>query len=315
MQFFDSVGDVPAGFGPSAVTIGKFDGVHLGHRRVIERLRQEADQRGLVATALTFDRNPLVLLRPELAPAPLTSNAQKRELLELAGLDATLMVPFTREFSQEAPEAFVTDILVGALNAKVVFVGEGFRFGRRAAGSAATLRSMGAELGFELQSIDQVEVDGGPVSSTRIREALLAGDIRTAIRLLGREPTLRGVVVRGEQRGRAMGYPTANLSPQLEGFVPVDGVYAAGLAVDGRTMPAAVSIGNNPTFAGVPDKQVEAHVLDEDLDLYDRTVELAFVDYVRPMRKFDGMEDLKAGIADDVRRVREIFGAAEPTPS
>jgi len=313
MLFFDSVGEVPAGFGPSAVTIGKFDGVHLGHRRVIEQVLQVSDERGLVATALTFDRNPLALLRPEAAPVTLTSNAQKRELLELAGLDATLMVAFTREFSEESPEAFVTDILVDALHAKVVYVGEGFRFGRQASGSVATLQSMGAELGFEVRSVDHVELDGEPISSTRIREALLAGDIVGAIRLLGREPTLRGVVVRGEQRGRAMGYPTANLSPQLEGFIPVDGVYAARLTLDGRTMPAAVSIGNNPTFTGVPDKQVEAHVLDEDLDLYDRTVELAFVDYVRPMRKFDGMEELKAGIADDVTKVREILGAPEPT--
>jgi len=311
MLFFDSVGDVPAGFGPSAVTIGKFDGVHLGHRRVIEQVLQVADERGLVATALTFDRNPLALLRPEAAPVTLTSNAQKRELLELAGLDATLMVPFTREFSEESPEAFVTEMLVSALDAKVIYVGEGFRFGRNAAGGVATLQSMGAELGFEVRSIDHVELDGKPISSTRIREAMLAGDIGGVIRLLGREPTLRGVVVRGEQRGRAMGYPTANLSPQLEGFIPADGVYAARLTVDGRTMPAAVSIGNNPTFTGVPDKQVEAHVLDEDLDLHDRTVELAFVDYVRPMRKFDGMEELKAGIADDVTKVREILGAPE----
>jgi riboflavin kinase/FMN adenylyltransferase len=312
MLFFDSVGALPPGFGPSAVTIGKFDGVHLGHRRVIEQVRRVAGERGLVPTALTFDKNPLAVLRPESAPLALTSTAQKRELLERAGLDATLMIPFTREFSEESPEDFVTGILVGGLDAKVVYVGDGFRFGRQASGNVSTLQSMGAELGFEVRSIEPVELDGEPISSTRIREALLTGDIVSATGLLGRQPSLRGVVVMGEQRGRAMGYPTANLSPAIEGFIPADGVYAARLTVDGRVMPAAVSIGNNPTFSGVPDKQVEAHVLDEDLDLYGKTVDLAFVDYVRPMRKFDGMDELKAGIAADVRRVREILGV--PTP-
>jgi len=307
MMIFRSLEEVPRDFGPSAVTIGKFDGVHLGHREVIAQLRRTSAERGLVPTALTFDRNPLALLRPDIAPINLTSNAQKLELLEAAGIEATLMVPFTREFSEESPERFGAGILAGSLHARVVYVGDSFRFGQKASGTVESLREMGARLGFEVRSIDKLMVDGEPVSSTRIRSALSVGDIRQASRLLGRPPTVRGVVVRGEQRGRAMGYPTANLSPDLEGFVPADGVYAGSLTVDGIGYRAAISIGNNPTFSGVPDKQVEAHVLDEDLDLYDRTVEVAFLDYVRPMLKFAGMDELAAQMRVDDEKIRSVL--------
>jgi len=315
MEFFESLDAVPSGFGPSAVAIGKFDGVHAGHRRVIERLRAVAAERALVATAVTFDRHPLSLIRPQDCPEALLSNSQKVDRLAETGLDATLMVAFDRPFSEQTPEQFVERILVGALGARVVMVGADFRFGARGSGTVETLTELGARHGFEVQRIEDVltpldPASGGTrrASSTWVRELLAAGDVVEAGLVLGHEPTIRSIVVRGAQRGRAMGYPTANLSPAIEGFIPRDGVYAAWLTVDGARYGAAVSIGNNPTFEGVPEKQVEAHVLDEDLDLYGSTVELSFVRYIRPMTKFDGMASLVTQMNRDEEQIRSILG-------
>ncbi len=308
MELFTALEQVPRDFGPSAVTIGKFDGVHIGHRRVLAALRGIAEQRSLVSTVVTFDRHPLALLRPEACPPPLSSQAQKRELLESTGIDAVLVLEFSRAFSELTPERFVDSVLVDVLHAAVVFVGRDFRFGNRNAGDVALLTRLGESRGFEVVSIDEVLADDRrPVSSTLIRDLLARGDVRDAGELLGRAPSVRAEVVHGERRGRALGYPTANLSPDHEGLIPADGVYAARLTVDGRSMPAAVSIGNNPTFEGVPDKRVEAHVLDEDLDLYGRVVQVDFVEYVRPMVKFDGIEALVEQMSRDEQRVREIL--------
>jgi riboflavin kinase/FMN adenylyltransferase len=306
-----SPADVPADFGPSAVTIGKFDGVHAGHRAVIEQLRSVAHERGLVATVVTFDRHPLSLLRPELCPVALVSQDQKLELLENAGVEATLTLTFDKAFSEIPAEEFIRTVLVDALHAKVVLVGSDFRFGAKGAGNVALLEEVGRSLGFEVIVIADVAPDGDRrVSSTWVRELLAEGRVDAAAELLGTLPTIRAVVVHGEQRGRLLGYPTANLSPQIEGYIPADGVYAAWLTVDGVRYPAAVSIGNNPTFEGVPEKQVEAHAIDQKLDLYDRTVEVSFVKYVRGMRKFDGMESLAAQMSNDEREVRELLGVA-----
>lgn len=317
MEVYTSTDAVPADFGPSVVAIGKFDGVHLGHRRVLARVRQLAAERALEPVAVTFDRNPLSLLRPESCPPPLVSNGQKLELLAGQGMAATLMVTFDRAFADQSPEEFVDRVLVRAVGARVVLVGEDFRFGARGAGDVAALARLGAERGFEVEVIAEVDVertDGEPrrASSTWIRELLDEGDVRSAAELLGRNPVIRAVVVRGAQRGRELGFPTANLSPDIEGFVPRDGVYAAWLEVDGERWPAAVSIGDNPTFEGVPAKQVEAFVLDARLDLYDRTVQLEFVDWVRPMVAFEGVPQLIERIGDDVERVRVILGVPRP---
>lgn len=310
MQFFNGLDEVPADFGPSAVTIGKFDGVHLGHRRILDTLQSVAAGRGLVSTVVTFDRHPLALLDPPRCPIPLTSNAQKRELLEATGVAATVMIPFTIELSEEEPEEFIQNVLVGALHAKVVFVGSDFRFGHRGRGDVAMLTAAGETAGFEVRSIDQVlEDDRGdrPVSSTLLRERLEAGDVVGAAALLGRIPSVRGIIVHGAERGRELGYPTANLEQHSEGYIPADGVYAARFTVDGRTMPAAVSIGNNPTFEGVRAKQVEAHVLDETLDLYDKLATVEFIEYVRPMLKFDGVDSLIVQMTADEERIRQIL--------
>lgn len=315
MDYFDDLGAVPPGWGPSAVTVGKFDGVHRGHRAVLAQLARVAADRGIASAVVTFDRHPLALLAPHLAPTALVSVEQRRELLEEAGVDATLMLCFDREVAELEPEDFVRRVLIGALCARVVLAGSDFRFGRKGAGDIALLRSF-PEL--EVVLIDDVKADADAVgdgarraSSTWVREALAAGRVREAHRVLGRPHTVRSIVVHGEKRGRELGYPTANLDPaRLEGFLPADGVYAAWATIDGVRHPAAVSIGNNPTFDGVPQHQAEAHLLDVDLDLYGRTIEVAFVDFVRGMEKFDSLDALIAAIQSDADAARRILAEA-----
>jgi riboflavin kinase/FMN adenylyltransferase len=312
MELFPSRDAVPRDFGPSAVTVGKFDGLHLGHRDVLRQLCDAAQARGLVPAVVTFDRNPLAVLRPGDAPQPLVSPAQKVELFEEAGIGAVLMLPFTEELARLSPEAFVTRILVDALHAELVLAGRDFRFGDRGSGDLEALRGFGAAQGFEVQMIADYARDGRRVSSTWIRELLSEGRVAEAAELLGRRPSVRSRVVHGEQRGRELGYPTANLDPDLEGMLPLDGVYAAWAIVDGERFGAAVSIGNNPTFDNVPQHQVEAHLLDQRLDLYGRTITLEFVAYIRPMNRFDGVDALVAQLQADERRIREILAATAP---
>lgn len=308
MRLFTSLGEVPATPSGSAVTIGKFDGMHVGHQRMVDMVREKAAESSLVSTVLTFDRHPLALLRPEVCPLPLVSNEQKLELLARAGVDRTVMLEFTREFSQQSPDDFVRSVLVDALATRVLVVGRDYRFGAGAVGTVADLERLGAELGFEVVVVETVAVGSAErVSSTRIRALLDEGDVREASVLLGRPASVRGVVVHGAKRGHELGFPTANLSPEHEGFIPSDGVYAGWLVVDGERMPAAISVGNNPTFEGVPLKQVEAHVLDRGLDLYGRTVEVLFADRVRGMERFNGVSELIDAIATDVARVRELL--------
>lgn len=311
MKVFHEVAEVPDGFGPSAVTIGKFDGVHTGHRAVIDRLRAVAAERGLTSTVITFDRNPLELLAPEKCPASLVSNRQKLELLAETGIDATLMVAFDRALADLPPEEFVHRILVDRLHAAAVLVGSDFRFGARGAGDVQLLSELGERYGFTVELIDDVRPEHGRrVSSTWIRDLLAEGDVGHAAELLGTVPSVRGVVVHGAARGRELGFPTANLSPENEGLIPADGVYAGWLTDDdGTRYPAAISVGNNPTFEGVPQKQVEAYVLDRELDLYGHTVDVAFAERIRGMVAYSGIEPLIAQIAADVDEARRILTA------
>ncbi|AWB90536.1 bifunctional riboflavin kinase/FAD synthetase [Homoserinimonas hongtaonis] len=309
MKLYDSLDEVPADFGPSAVTIGKFDGVHSGHRAVIAELRAMAEADGLVPTVVTFDRHPLALINPGLAPERLISNAQKAERLEAAGVQATLSLPFDEAFAAQSPDEFVERVLVNALKARIVFVGSDFRYGHRGEGNVAGLIEEGRRFGFEVRLVDDVRTrEGRRASSTWIREALAQGRVEEAAEVLGTPATVRSIVVPGEKRGRELGFPTANLRPNPEGLIPADGVYAGWLTVDGVTYPAAISIGNNPTFEGVPARQVEAYVLDEDIDLYGRTVELAFVKYLRGMEKYDSIEALVAALRKDVDDTRAALG-------
>jgi riboflavin kinase/FMN adenylyltransferase len=313
--------EVPEGFGPSVVAIGKFDGVHAGHRAVLERARVDAASGAARVVAVTFDRNPLALLRPELCPQSLIGVTQKLQLLSETGIDATLLLTFDESLASLSAREFVEHVLVGSLGVRTVLVGDDFRFGKGGAGDPALLRELGAELGFRVDVVGDVRsIDADRrVSSTWIRELLDAGDVATAAKLLGRPPAVWGEVVHGLKRGRELGYPTANLSPTLEGFVPADGVYAGWLIDEssadglrrGIRYPAAISIGTNPTFDDVPVRQVEAHVLDEtDLDLYGRRVEVQFVERLRGMVAFEGIGPLMVQMADDVDQARAVLAHA-----
>lgn len=311
MQVFRSLSEIPAGFGPSAVTIGKFDGVHAGHREMVHRLRTTATARGLVCAVITFDRNPLAVVRPELCPESLVSVEQKLELLAETDPDATLLLTFDRDVAAETPEQFVRSVLVEALHATAVLVGADFRFGAGGAGTVGVLRELGAVHGFDVLVIDDVKpADDRRVSSSWIRELLTEGRVAEAAVLLGKPHSIRGTVVHGYQRGRLLGYPTANLSREVEGFVPADGVYAAWLTARDIRYPAAVSIGNNPTFEGVPGRQIEAHALDADFDIYDEVAEISFVEFIRGMRKFPGPDALAEQMGLDEDRIRSILGVA-----
>ncbi|MET4639396.1 bifunctional riboflavin kinase/FAD synthetase [Mycetocola sp. 2940] len=308
MITFSTPSDVPGDFGPSAVTIGKFDGVHAGHRAVIARLRATATDENLRSVVVTFDRHPLALLAPEKCPPALVGADQKLDLLAETGVDATLLLSFDRDLSLQPPEDFVQQVLVDALSARRVLVGSDFRFGHRGAGDVSLLIDLGAQYGFSVEVVGDVTPrDGRRVSSTWIRELLTEGRVSDAGVLLGHEPSVRGVVVHGAKRGRELGYPTANLSPESHGLIPADGVYAGWLKVADARYPAAISVGNNPTFNGVAQKQVEAYVLDEDIDLYGQVVEVLFVDRIRGMVAFTGIEPLIVQMGDDVERVRQIL--------
>lgn len=322
MIVFHDPAEVPADFGPTVVAIGKFDGVHSGHRAAISRARVEAATAGGRVVAVTFDRHPLTVLRPELAPEALTGVHQKLELLAGAGADATLLLRFDEELAAVGAEDFIDSVLVQALHARLVLVGSDFRFGARGAGNVRLLTERAATSGFEVIVVGDVRGSGGErrVSSTWIRELLSAGDVLNATRLLGRPPSVWGEVVHGLKRGRAMGFPTANLSPELEGFVPAEGVYAGWLTDEGPVSdeadglrpttryPAAISIGTNPTFGDVARRQVEAYVLDEtDLELYGHRVQVQFIDRVRSMVTFDSIDTLVKRMAEDVTQVRAML--------
>ncbi len=308
MITFSSPGGVPDDFGPSAVTIGKFDGVHAGHRGVITRLREAAAAEDLQSVVVTFDRHPLALLSPEKCPEALVGTEQKLDLLAETGVDASLVLNFDQSFALLSPEQFVSTVLVDALNARLVLVGSDFRFGHKGAGDVALLAELGRRHGFTVEIVgDVMPRDGRRVSSTWIRELLADGRVADAAMLLGHAPAVRGMVVHGAKRGRELGYPTANLSPDSDGLIPADGVYAGWLKVGQARYPAAISVGNNPTFDGVAQKQVEAYVLDEEIDLYDQVVEVQFVERIRGMIAFTGIEPLIVQMGDDVERVRQLL--------
>lgn len=312
MIVFRDPGEVPADFGRSAVAIGKFDGVHAGHRAVIERLKADAAASGARSVAVTFDRNPLALLRPELCPENVVSTDRKLELLGALGIDATLVLTFDKELASHSAEQFVEEILVGALHVSTVLVGQDFRFGHRGAGTPELLRELGPKYGFSVDVVDDVYVEGSErrVSSSWIRELLAEGDVATATQVLGRPVDVRGEVVHGHKRGRELGFPTANLSETVDAFVPADGVYAGWLDDHdtGIRHPAAVSVGTNPTFDDVLVRQVEAHVIDEDtLDLYGHDVTVEFTRRLRGMVAFAGIDALMKQMSADVDDARALL--------
>nr|WP_323132200.1 bifunctional riboflavin kinase/FAD synthetase [Kineococcus indalonis] len=301
------------GFGPSVVTIGNFDGVHRGHVAVLDRVVRAARERGAAAVAVTFDPHPLQVLQPDRAPGLLTGLEHRLELVAACGVDAVLVVPFTRELASWSPERFVEDVFVRALGAVEVVVGHDVRFGRGNSGDLGTLRELGRRHGFAVTALEDLGDGAGAAprwSSTAVREALAAGDVERAAAVLGHPHRVSATVVHGDHRGRELGYPTANLSAEdSEGLVPADGVYAGWLhRPSGERLPAAVSVGTNPTFDGL-EKRVEAHCVDSPgLDLYGERVAVDFVHHLRPTLRFDGAAALVEQMARDVQRCRELLG-------
>nr|WP_218884014.1 bifunctional riboflavin kinase/FAD synthetase [Allobranchiibius huperziae] len=301
--------DLPSGFGPSVVTIGNFDGVHLGHRTLLAAVVQRARREGLASVAVTFEPHPLAVLHPDHAPVLVSSLKDRLATMEQIGLDAVLVMPFTLELAAMSPRDFVREVFVDGLRAHAVVVGRDTRFGARNEGDVDTLRELGAEFGFEVQVQEDVG-EGGRYSSTEVRSDLVAGDVAAASRILGRPHAVTGMVVRGAQRGRELGYPTANLAQDATGFVPADGVYAGWLVRiqhGGERLPAAISVGTNPTFDGTQ-RTVEAYVLDRtDLDLYDEVVAVEFTDRLRSNVRFDSIEPLIEQMGHDVDRARALL--------
>ena len=310
MQLWRSLEDVPADLGRTAVVIGNFDGVHLGHQHVLRRARELGEERSLTVVAVTFDPHPMAVLRPEHAPVTLTTLEARAELLIASGADAVLALPFDLDMAAWSPDEFAQRVLVDTLHAAVCVVGANFRYGNRAAGDVATLQAFGADHDFIAEGIP---LDGGPQvwSSTYVRTCLASGDVAGAAEALGRPYAVRGVVVKGDQRGRELGFPTANVPTDLLTAAPPDGVYAGWLTRrdTGETFPAAISVGTNPTFDGVTVRRVEAYVLDRtDLELYGVEVDVAFVDRLRGMEAFGSIEELVEQMRADVDRTREVLG-------
>ena len=313
MRVWHSLDEVPADLGRTAVVIGNFDGVHLGHQHVVREARSAADTEGLRVVAVTFDPHPMAVLRPEHAPTSITDIETRAELLRDAGVDDVLALPFDRDVASWSPQEFARRVLADVLHAAVVVVGANFRYGSRASGDVATLTASGEELGFRAIG---VPLDGGPQvwSSTYVRTCLATGDVAGAAEALGRPFVVRGVVVRGDRRGRELGFPTANVPTRVLTAAPADGVYAGWLRrLDtGERFPAAISVGTNPTFDGERERRVESYVLDrDDLELYDVEVEVSFVDRIRGMERFDGVDALIETMHKDVRRAHDILGRPE----
>ena len=304
--------DVPADWAGCVATIGVFDGVHRGHQRVVARAEQVAQEKGLPLVVITFDPHPDEVIRPGSHPPFLTTLRRQAELLAGLGADAVFVLPFSVEFSRLSPDEFVRIVLSDRLHAAAVVVGEDFRFGRKAAGDVPLLAQLGEKYDFTVEGVPLLAADGITMSSTYIRGRLAAGDVAGAATALGRPHRVQGVVVRGHQRGRALGFPTANLETPPHTATPADGVYAGSLIsldLDGAEVtrwPAAISIGTNPTFAGT-DRTVEAYALDrDDLDLYGTHAAIEFTARLRGNTKFDSVAALVAQMREDVAAARAL---------
>ncbi|ABD12909.1 riboflavin kinase [Frankia casuarinae] len=303
MQTWRGAENTPVQWRGGVVTIGFFDGVHLGHRQIIGRAVRLARERGERSLVLTFDPHPGEVLRPGSHPALLTTLRFKAELLAGTGVDALCVEPFTLEFSRVSPADFVHGILVERLRASVVVVGENFTYGHRAAGTLATLSEAGAREGFEVDGVRLVRSGEQVLSSTAIRARVAEGDVAAAAAALDRPHRVEGVVVHGDARGRTIGYPTANIQVTPWAAVPADGVYAGFACWSGRRQPAAISIGTNPTFEG-RDRRVEAFLLDFDEDLYGEYMAYEFTHRLRPTLRFDSVAELVTQMAADVEATR-----------
>ncbi len=319
MHRWTTPSQTPAALRPCVLTLGNFDGVHRGHRAVLTALVEAGHRHGLPAVAITFEPHPVAVLRPEVAPELIAPGGIRDELIADSGIDGLLVLDFTTEFAEQTPEDFVRTVFVRGLDARCVVVGMDTRFGYRNSGDVSTLADLGEQFGFEVVALDDVG-EGERFSSTVIRRHLRSGEVGEAARILGRPHRVVGTVVHGNHRGKGLGYPTANLSADSLGLVPLEGVYAGWLTrldlAEGerdRTMPAAISVGTNPTFQTHDRRTVEAYVLDrDDLDLYDERVMVEFTAHIRATLRFDTVEELLDAMGQDVARCRELLTKIVP---
>jgi riboflavin kinase / FMN adenylyltransferase len=313
VQILTGIGALPLSNGESVVTVGFFDGVHLGHRAVLARTVAAAAERGIRSVAITFDRHPREVLTPGREPRLLTTIERKARLIEETGIDLLLVLEFTPEFSRVPADVFVSDILVAGVRATHAAMGANFTFGHRAAGTMETLRELGRPLGLSVEEVGLVELGGRPVSSSSIREALSVGDLAWPHEALGRRFVLDGEVVVGRGRGRELGFPTANLRTWPRLLLPGQGIYAGVGELNGRRHLAAIDVGTNPTF-GVEPLHVEAFLLDFGGDgLVGERLSLEFWERLRDEERYGSVEELVAAIAGDVERTREIVPRIEGT--
>ncbi|MGD9531708.1 bifunctional riboflavin kinase/FAD synthetase [Pseudonocardia sp.] len=311
MQRWRGLESVPTGWGRSVVTVGVFDGVHRGHQQLIARAVARGRERGLPTVLVTFDPHPAEVVRPGSHPARLTSLRRRADLVEELGVDAFCVLPFTPELARTEPAEFAHEVLVDRLHAAAVVVGRNFRFGHRATGDVALLVRLGERFGFAVEGQELITDSGAgngvTFSSTYIRACIDAGDVGAARAALGRPHRVEGVVVHGERRGRDLGFPTANIASPPFTALPADGIYAGRFAIGERLLPAAVSVGTNPTFSGRV-RTVEAYVLDVDEDFYGYHVGVDLEHRLRGQERFDALEPLIAQMRRDVERTRELLG-------
>ncbi|PZS40399.1 MAG: bifunctional riboflavin kinase/FAD synthetase [Pseudonocardiales bacterium] len=309
MQRWRGIEAIPNGWGRSVVTIGVFDGMHRGHVQLVGHAVRRAREMRVPSVVTTFDPHPSEVVRPGSHPAQLTTLRRRAELVEQLGVEVFLVLPFTVELSGMPADEFVHTVLVERLHVAEAVVGDNFTFGHKAAGDIKLLRSLGRRFGFTAEGVGLLSQGELTFSSTYIRSCIDAGDVVAAGTALGRAHRVEGIVIRGDQRGRSLGYPTANLSTARYAAIPADGVYACRFVHRGRELAAAVSIGTNPTFSG-RERRVEAFVLDLDEDFYGERVALDFVERLRGMCRFDSPEELVTQIDDDVARTRKVLDRA-----
>ena len=301
------VESLPPASPASVVGIGKFEAMHLGHQQLLHELVAAAEENMLAAGVITFDRHPNAVLNPEQVPMPIIGPSQKRLLLEEAGLDFEKTLHFDRQLADLSPEDFVITHLM-PLRPKLVLVGTGFRFGARGLGDISSLKTLGEKFGFAAREVPNVMLGDQKISASQIRDLLDQGRVAEANVLLGRNHATEGMVEHGRKLGRELGFPTANIARDAEGYLPADGIYAGYLFADGIRYPAAHSIGTNDSVEAVP-RLLESHVIGrDDLDLYDKQVRCEYVEKVRGWAKFNSLEELTSQIAKDVSSASEILG-------
>ena len=306
MERWRGLDAVPTDWGRSVVTVGVFDGMHRGHQQLVGRAVVRARERGLPAVLVTFDPHPAELVRPGTHPAQLTTLRRRADLAAGLGVDAFCVLPFTPELSRTEPAAFAHHVLVERLHAAAVVVGRNFRFGHRAAGDVALLEELGARFGFAVEGLELTGDDTVTFSSTYVRACIDAGDVVAAAAALGRPHRVEGVVVHGARRGRDLGFPTANIATAPYTALPADGIYAGRFAIGDRLLPAAISVGTNPTFSG-RQRTVEAYVLDVDEDFYGHAVAVDLVERLRGQEHYDDIDALITQMHADVARTRQIL--------